>query len=88
MWLATSMTQPQRRQLPVWLADHASPAANLTATFRLLGKFPVQGFDWATWILSGNFPAVAGELCGSIHYQRLPVHGVDMINIFGSRALR
>lgn len=62
----------------LWLADHASPAANLTATFRLLGKFSTQGFDWATWILSGNLPAVAGELCGSIHYQRLPVHGVDI----------
>jgi hypothetical protein len=62
----------------LWLVDHAPPAANLTATFRLLGKFPVQGFDWATWILSGNFPAVAGELCGHIHYQRLPVHGVDI----------
>ena len=62
----------------LWLIDHAPQPANLTATFRLLGKFQVQGFDWATWILSGNVPAVAGELCGSIHYQRLPVHGVDI----------
>ena len=64
----------------LWLADNIPPgsAAGLNATYSLMGKFMAQGFSWSDWIMSPGLPDNAGLLCGSIHYERLPVHGVDI----------
>eukprot|EP01051_Picozoa_sp_SAG22_P009225 SAG22_NODE_754_length_7443_cov_4.952478_2_plen_230_part_00 len=62
----------------LWLADNAPSDSDLSAVFSLMGKFQSQGFLWAEWVTSSGFPPDAGALCGSIHYERLPVHGVDI----------
>lgn len=65
----------------LWLADHAAsivPGADLTATYSLMGKAQSTGFLWSDWVTSPSFPPSAGSFCGGIHYQRLPVHGVDI----------
>ena len=62
----------------LWLVDHAPSGSDLKPVFSLLSKYQAQGFDWASWILSPGFPPAAGALCAGIHYERLPVHGVDI----------